>query len=486
MVASRPIVGAAAGAALSFYPLAFGPVFSGPAPYGPAAFAAAACAAAAPALACLVLEGRAFRAASRTILAACVGAVLGIAAASVPQRPAAWGLAPARVRSVVGRIASDPKTAKSGSRYAEVELLSATGADGAWATAGGAAAAFFPSSFRDGRVGRGAIVRLEGRIAEGRNGPFLKAASIETLEEPPRTERTRTSLRRSLIGRLEGVPWGPLALALLLGVKDGLDGEAEAYAAAGCAHVLALSGMHLAVVSAILAFFLKPLLGIKKAAAVGLLFVVAYVHLAGAQASLVRASLMYGFAAAATAADLPRKPLCLLSAAFLVHLCADPLAARGLSFILSYLALAGLIVAGGAADDLLRAWLPGFLRPAAAASIGAFAATAAVGAAVFGALRPVGILASLVLAPLATAFMVGALAFLVLAAIHPALGAPVDRVLRFLHAANDALVTAASRAPALQAPPAALVAALSLAAAALLVYGRKLRNDTRNRLDPIA
>lgn len=488
MVGPDPIVGAAIGAAAAFYGLraAVVPadVAGKPPVYAYAALILLLIVCASAAIVALHAIGRRPRAAGRFVVACCVGAAFGAAAADRPPDRAHWGIEAARVRSLTARVSSDPRKIRGGGTLATLEPLYSEGPPGVRASASGSIAAIFPA--RGPAPDRGSVLRLSARIVEGSYGPLVKVEEYSLVREAPRAERIRSSIRKNLVGRLNSVLWGGLAGALLLGTKDGLDSsEIDGYAAAGCAHVLALSGMHLGVLSALIAFFLKPLFGLKRAAAAGLLLIIAYVHLAGAQASLVRAALMYAAAAAGIAFDLPRRALCLLSAAFLVQLCIDPESARGLSFELSYLALAGILVVGAAADDLLRAWLPDIVRPALSASIGAFIATAAVTAGVFGVLRPVGLVSSLLLAPAAAGLMVGASAWLLLSATVPALAVPVDAALRILGSANEAVVAAAARVPGLETGSAAPALLFSLAIALVLVYGRYVRNVARNRFDPI-
>jgi competence protein ComEC len=291
----------------------------------------------------------------------------------------------------------------------------------------------------------------------------------------------------AIINRLETRNWGGLAAALLLGTKDGLEsGESELYVLAGCAHVLALSGMHLAVISALISLVLKRILGLRKSAIMGVVMVAAYVYLAGSQASLVRAGLMYAIAACAVLGGFPRRVLLILAFAFLIQLTLDPQAARSLSFILSYLALAGIAILSPALDDLLRGILPSIIRSPISASIGAFLATAAVSAAFFGVLRPIGLLAGMILAPAATVVMVGGLAWLVLDTLWTPLGFIVDKGLELVSFLTHELVTISARVPGMPIGSAILVTWVSLAACALLLYLQSYRNMTRNRLEPFA
>jgi competence protein ComEC len=195
---------------------------------------------------------------------------------------------------------------------------------------------------------------------------------------------------------------------------------------------------------------------------------------------------MYAIAACAVLGGYPRRVLLILAFSFLIQLTLDPQAARSLSFILSYLALAGIAVLSPSVDDLLRGSIPGFIRSPASASVGAFLATAGVSVAFFGVLRPIGLLAGMILAPAATVVMVGALSWLVLDAIWSPLGFIVDKGLDLVSFLTHELVSLAARAPGVEIGNATLVVCISLAACALLLYLQRYRNMTRNRLEPFA
>jgi competence protein ComEC len=216
----------------------------------------------------------------------------------------------------------------------------------------------------------------------------------------------------------------------------------------------------------------------------GAVCIVAYVAFVGSQPSLVRSVLMYVFGAAAILAGRPRRGAALLGAAFLVQLGLDPASALSLSFVLSYLALAGILWVGAAADELQDGLVPAFVRTPLAASIGAFTLTAPVVVAFFGSLRPIGIPAALLLVPLASLFMVLALAYLVLAAAVPFAAHPLALVLSALYRVNNRIVRFAAEAPEWPLDNTVLALILSLAVSVLLLYLRQRINHTRMRLDP--
>jgi competence protein ComEC len=279
--------------------------------------------------------------------------------------------------------------------------------------------------------------------------------------------------------------WGGLALALLLGIKDNLDTDlASSYKSAGCSHVLALSGMHLAIVSGLLAFFLKKPLGLRAAAITGGVFIVAYVFLIGLQPSLVRSAIMYLLGALAVLGSLPKRPSLLLALAFLIQLALWPSSGNSLSFILSYLALGGILVLGGAFHFLLQGKVPEMILQPFSASVGAFIATAPVMAAFFGIVQLVGILAGLIVVPLTTLFMIAAMAAPILSSLVPPLGRAADFLLSWLYQILEKITAAASLVPS---PPASrwqAVLLISLGLLALILFIHYRENFRSKSLAP--
>jgi competence protein ComEC len=246
------------------------------------------------------------------------------------------------------------------------------------------------------------------------------------------------------------VAWGGLASALLLGVRDALDTDlSEGFRNSGCSHILALSGMHLAILSGVLVFLVRRPLGIRWASLLGAVFVVLYVFVAGSQPSLVRAAIMYLIGAFALWGFLRANVLSLLCTAFIVQLILLSQTGVSVSFILSYLALFGILTLGEKIRSLFRGRLPQVLSGVLSASLGAFIVTSPVVAYYFGSLRPIGILAGLVLAPVSSLFMVLSLAALAASFLPLPLWDFFDFTLAWVYRFLEYLVSLAGRAPGL-------------------------------------
>jgi competence protein ComEC len=411
----------------------------------------------------------------RRALALAAGIVLGIAAsaASLETLPRT-GLPAELVQGIAGILDEDPRESVGGRGMGALSLRYASGAGGLRVDARGRVLVFFPAEalprLRD--FGRGAEVFVEGSFvpdAAGSGGLF-RARSTHIVRAAPAREQRRTGIRLALLEKLEGRSWGGLGAALLLGVKDNLDsGLAADYRNAGCSHVLALSGMHLAIVAALAAFFLRRPLGLKAAAVFGAALILLYTGLVGVQPSLERAAVMYLLGAAAVVGFLPRQPLSLLAMTFVIQLVIRPSAGNSLSFILSYLALGGILTMGEFLHGLFRGRLPEFLASPLSASLGAYLTTQAVVAG-FGVVRPSGAFAGLLIVPLTTVFMIAVIAVLPISFAAPFLMRYLDRGLSLFYALLERVVSLAALAPGLAANGWAREFALTLLAAGLCLY----------------
>lgn len=136
--------------------------------------------------------------------------------------------------------------------------------------------------------------------------------------------------------------------AILLGNASELDADTrEIFARAGLAHVLALSGTHVAVMAffASLIFFPFRLAGRRKWAMGGVIaFLWFYVLLTGGAPSVVRAAIMATMVMAGAMLERVSSPVNSLCAAALLILLFDPRALMAPGFQLSFLAVAGILM----------------------------------------------------------------------------------------------------------------------------------------------
>jgi competence protein ComEC len=274
--------------------------------------------------------------------------------------------------------------------------------------------------------------------------------------------------------------WAGLASALLLGIRDNLDSDlAQVFSAAGCTHVLALSGMHLAILSGVITFLLRLCMGIRPASLLGAVLIVIYIFLAGAQPSLVRAGIIYLLGVLALWGFLKKDPLSLLALSFILQIFIQRESGTSLSFILSYLALLGILITGKTIHELLQAYVPEILNQSLSASLGAIIATMAITAYYFGVIRPIGIIAGLFIMPLSSLFMILALISLVLVSFVPILFDPLSFILNLVYRLMEIIVSVAGKVPGLKTPNFIPVLLVSLAIVILLeclkYWNRKYR-----------
>ena len=431
------------------------------------------------------------------------GLCLGIGAAGAQGRRLNFGIPDKSVTAINGALLEDPRIISGGRAMASLSLRECAGNAGLRVSASGELTVFFPEDtaqrLRD--FGRGTVVFAEGTLRESSggqgNGWIFSAESMHIVKPAPALERFRTGIRMDLIRRFDAASvgstsgntssWGGLALALWLGVRDSLDsGLTTLYRNAGCSYVLALSGMHLAVLASLIALLLKKPLGLKAAAVTGAFIIILYCFIVGPMPSLNRAALMYLLGVLAVLGAFPKEPMTLLCLSFMIQIIISPRSGYSISFILSYLALAGILIIGEALFSLFAGKAPSGLLQPLCASLGAFLATAGITAFFFGILRPVGIVTGLVLVPLTTVFMIGSLAWLVLNFAFPPLSGFLTLTLTFLYRLMEKTVSLASGAPGINASRPLVIIILSLVLSLFILWFESRRYASANRLLPFS
>jgi competence protein ComEC len=481
-------VAAAFGMALGFYP--------GSAFFIPALLLASALASLGLALSYLPSPGaRLWR---MQALALALGIVAGAAVADVEAGRVApadsfapeAGVPPLSPAWAEGRLSADSSPARNGFRSYPLRVerlgLSGPGVSAELSYPRGGRGELRVLARAGAEVDSGSLVRVRGAFAEpkpqggsGANTPalFAKGRDILVLDHGSAVDRARSSAReacRSALARI-GTRSAGLYQALILGVRDSLaPDEAEAFKAAGCSHILALSGEHLSVLALLAIAALTRFLGPVRARLGGAVVAALFMWIAGPGPSLVRAVLMVWIGGLALAIDRPQSRLGSLGLAFFVMLSLDPAGARSLSFTLSYLAVWGLAVLGPRFSFLLGGVLPPFLLESASASLAAQAAVSPLMALGFGYLQFTGIPASMAAGPIVTAMMWWGMGAGLLCSLAP-FAVPVALPLSdFLYDLLLGIMKAAASCPPLMLPsPFARVAAsLAVVALAALVYAR--------------
>ncbi|MDD4361744.1 MAG: ComEC/Rec2 family competence protein, partial [Bacteroidales bacterium] len=184
-------------------------------------------------------------------------------------------------------------------------------------------------------------------------GAFVPARAWQLQSRQLSLRAKVDALRDCLVGRFRqaGLDEGPLALvsALVLGSKDQMEAEQrQAFSSAGVAHILAVSGMHVSILFLLLGkllFFIKPSragLFFKQSLLVALLWVYAFVT--GMSASVLRAVLMCSVSALGLCLGRRSNSWNLLAFAAFVLLIVNPGYLMDVSFQLSFVAVASIML----------------------------------------------------------------------------------------------------------------------------------------------
>ena len=255
--------------------------------------------------------------------------------------------------------------------------------------------------------------------------------------------RLRAFFRFAFMRMLYG--WGEaggLLLALLAADKVFLPAECiAAFRNAGLAHILALSGMHLSLIGTA-ALQGGRIFGHKSRAAwFSIAAVFLFVWFAGSAPSLNRALGMVCIVAAGNALGLKPPSLSVLCAMLTVHIAIAGAEAITLGFMLSYGACAGIIIFGDACARLIAGKIPPALAGSISASVGAQLFTVPIVISAIGNIAVAGVIASCVVSPLVSVFLIAGLICIPLALIFPfsspLLGYGLNAAYRIIFTAAD-------------------------------------------------
>ena len=170
--------------------------------------------------------------------------------------------------------------------------------------------------------------------------------------------------RKMLVGIIEEKVPDPdsqqIASALLLGQQGDLDKEIrDAYSETGTMHILAVSGLHVGIIYAILLFPLKAIKLPKTSRKVYLLLVMlliwAYALLTGFSPSVIRAATMFSLFTVGQLRERKPHAFNVLAFSAMIMIAFDPGVIDEVGFQLSYLAVAGILLLQ---PVILRWWLP--------------------------------------------------------------------------------------------------------------------------------
>ena len=162
------------------------------------------------------------------------------------------------------------------------------------------------------------------------------------------SHQARAWSMKKIIEYVHGDDERAIAIALVLGVTDGIDNDLQnAYAASGAMHVLAVSGMHVGIIYAIILFLFKPLNKYQWSkwvvAITSLILLWTFAFVTGLSPSVLRAVTMFTFIAFARPFGRQTNIYNTLAASIFVLLIINPYLIMSVGFQLSYLAVLGIV-----------------------------------------------------------------------------------------------------------------------------------------------
>ncbi len=236
-----------------------------------------------------------------------------------------------------------------------------------------------------------------------------------------------------------------VVLALVLGVKDDLqDDVIQAFSATGAMHVLAVSGLHVGIIYAIIFLLLKRL-GLSKPkykrwlALISILALWAYALLTGLSPSVLRAVTMFSFIAVGQALSRHTNIYNTLAASALALLLYNPYLIMSVGFQLSYLAVFGIVYLQPRLYALIEVnqWLLDKVWAITCVSIAAQLATAPLSILYFHQFPSYFLLSNLFIIPAAFIILISGLLLLSISFILPlatALGWLITKFILFVNA----------------------------------------------------
>lgn len=245
---------------------------------------------------------------------------------------------------------------------------------------------------------------------------------------------------------------GGLLLALLSGAREYTESSvAEAFKNAGLSHILALSGMHLSMFSGI-ANFIGKKIGIKKLTfIIRIIALIIFVWFAGFSPSLLRAFICSFLILLSALANVENPDmLIILAFSFLLQTIITPQSILNVGFILSYSALAGILIFNTIFQKIYIKCIPKYFANSLASSTSAQIFTIPVSLKIFGSYSPVGIIATTFISPLITIFIYCGLLLIILSMIFPFISVASGFFMNFLYTIIKIPVTFFAKFPGIK------------------------------------
>ena len=214
---------------------------------------------------------------------------------------------------------------------------------------------------------------------------------------------------------------GGLVLALISGSKEYLDNNINnSFRLTGVSHILALSGMHLALMNNLSGIIKNKTKYKKIAIIIQLLIILLFVFFAGFSPSLLRALICFSLISICTFLDITKiNNINLLVSTFLIHLIIKKEDLFNISFMYSYLALLGIFLFSPIVNRFLTKFLIPYISNNLSSSISANVFTSVVSIKFFNTYSFGGIFCTLFVSPVITIFIYLSLIFILINLIFP-------------------------------------------------------------------
>ena len=244
---------------------------------------------------------------------------------------------------------------------------------------------------------------------------------------------------------------GGLLLALLSGSREYTEvSVTEAFKKSGLSHILALSGMHLSMFSGIAMFIGKKIKRKRLSFIIRTVAVILFVWFAGFSPSLLRAFICNCLLILSSLSDNENPDMfTILCFSFLLQTVITPESLYNIGFILSYAALAGILIFNSFFTKIYIRFLPSYFTMSLSSSTAAQIFTAPVALKTFGCFCPIGIIATSIVSPLITFFIYSGLVLIILSLVCPFLSSASGFFVNLQYNVIKSIVGMFSKSPAI-------------------------------------
>lgn len=279
-----------------------------------------------------------------------------------------------------------------------------------------------------------AKITFSGRFSQENELVFF-AESYKTDGFKNNLYNNRAYARRVLKEKLKKYDdFGGFLLALLTADRTLLNQKINTdFKKAGLSYVLALSGMHLTIITMFLQKIIKPIFGFYGAIFLTVIASFLFLFFAGFSPSLVRAFLCLFFSSFFLLLGLKIRYSSILSFVFVIHLIIQPQYVQSPSFLLSYSSVWGIILL----NEKLNFCLKNFFSEYVAKNF-SFSSSAVLGSGLFsflffGTINLNSIFSSIIVVPIVTLFLILGIIFVFLLFVFEPFCSILAKILELLY-----------------------------------------------------